>query len=200
MSQYNKSRHLFLMVLCVFFFLCAGRVDAQVSMGSEYVLQKGVVSSGGGTISSGTYSVYGAAGQSSPIGDNASSEFSMNTGFLDDSDLDGDGVLKDRDACPLENSTGFDADVDGCIDTLYGLANIVTTLADDVLSDKAKTSLVSKVEAAIRSSDSNKINTAVNQLNAFINEVNAQKGKKVRLEVSDLLIRYTENIIAFITL
>jgi PKD repeat protein len=93
-------------------------------------------------------------------------------------DSDGDGVPDTEDQCPSEDATGFDSDGDGCIDTTASLTQIITTLPDDVLSDETKNSLASKVENAQKSADKEKADTAINQLNAFINEIQAQRGKK----------------------
>jgi hypothetical protein len=116
--------------------------------------------------------------------------------FDPDNDVDGDGVCGNVDACPYEDSTGFDANSDGCIDRASGLIDIVNTLPDDILSDETKNSLVSKVDAAMKSIDKEKDEAAVNQLNAFINEIEAQRGKKVSDEAADMLIQYALNIIA----
>jgi parallel beta-helix repeat protein len=113
-----------------------------------------------------------------------------------DPDDDNDGVLDIDDTCPLEDATGFDADFDGCIDTTTGLAQIIETLPDDVLSNETKNSLVSKVENAQKSTDKDADNAAINQLNAFINEILAQKGKKISEDAADLLAAYAQNVIA----
>ncbi|MBU4480183.1 thrombospondin type 3 repeat-containing protein [Patescibacteria group bacterium] len=117
-------------------------------------------------------------------------------GDVCDSDDDNDGVSDKNDYCPFEDATGFDANLDGCIDTAVGLRTIIETLSDDVLSNKIKTSLISKVNNVLKSLDKEKAKTAINQLQAFINEVNAQKGKKISEEIADMLIAYANNIIA----
>lgn len=111
-------------------------------------------------------------------------------------DSDGDGIPDIDDLCPFEDATGFDADSDGCIDTLAGLSQVLETLPDEVLSTETKNSLVSKVDNAQKSADKEVINAAINQLEAFINEVEAQKGKKISEEVANMLIEYAQNIIA----
>jgi ABC-type transporter Mla subunit MlaD len=78
------------------------------------------------------------------------------------------------------------------VDTVSGLPQVLETLSG-VISPEIQNSLVSKVEAAAQSSDAEKINAAVNQLNAFINEVEAQRGKKISDEAADLLINYALN-------
>lgn len=111
-------------------------------------------------------------------------------------DSDGDGICADLDKCPSEDSTGFDADNDGCVDNPTGLVDVINTLPADVLSDQTKNSLASKVASAQSSMDAEKDQTAINQLEAFINEVNAQRGKKISEEAADILINYAQNIIA----
>jgi len=111
-------------------------------------------------------------------------------------DTDGDGVLDGPDQCKLEDATGLDADSNGCIDNVYDLADIINTLPDDVLSDETKNSLVVKVEAAENSIDKEKDQAAINQLSAFINEVDAKRGSKISDEVADMLIAFAQNIIA----
>ena len=110
-------------------------------------------------------------------------------------DSDKDGIPDELDNCPTQDSTGFDADNNGCIDTLNGLNQIILTLPNDVLSDETKNSLVSKVENAKKSADKDADNAAINQLNAFINEVKAQRGNKISEDVADTLINYAQNII-----
>jgi len=115
-----------------------------------------------------------------------------------DNDADGDGVCGDVDACPDEDATGYDADQNGCIDSVEGLVDIINTLPDEILSDETKNSLIPKVEAAKNSIDRDKDNAAIGQLGAFINEVNAQTGNKISAEAAAMLIAYAQNIIALI--
>ena len=115
-----------------------------------------------------------------------------------DPDTDGDTVEDGVDACPVEDATGFDADLDGCIDTPNGLAQIIETLPEDVLSDEVENSIASKVENAIKSVDKDANEAAIGQLEAFINQVEAQRGKKISEDAADLLVAYAQNIIASI--
>ncbi len=117
-------------------------------------------------------------------------------GDICDPDDDDDGVLDSDDSCPLEDATGFDADVDGCIDTPERLLLLINTLEDDVLSDEIENSLVSKIENALKSMDKDVDQAAIGKLNAFISEVEAQRGKKISNETADLLISYVENLIS----
>ena len=117
-----------------------------------------------------------------------------------DSDGDGDGVADSDDACPLENATGYDVDNDGCIDGFSGLKDIVDSLVTEgVIDDTLRTSILQKIANAERSADRENICAASNQLTAFINEVNAQRGGKVSDEAADEVIAYTESVIAYLT-
>jgi len=112
-----------------------------------------------------------------------------------DPDLDGDGVLNQYDQCPYEDATGFDADKNGCIDTIEGLTDVINTLPPDVLSDQIKNSLVSKVENALKSISKENDDAAINQLQAFISQIQAQSGKKISEEAAAMLIEYANNLI-----
>jgi hypothetical protein len=113
-----------------------------------------------------------------------------------DPDDDDDGIPDGGDLCPLEDATGFDADVDGCIDTHEGLLQIIDTYEDEDISDRIKNSLASKVENALKSLDKGRENAAIGQLEAFINQGEAQRGKKISDETADLLISYAVNLIS----
>lgn len=118
-------------------------------------------------------------------------------------DTDGDGVPDNfdgvADACPEENAEGFDADNDGCIDSFSGLANMLQVLVDEgVVSEQMQNSLMSKVANAEKSFDKDSICTAINQLNAFKNEVNAQTGKKISDDAANQLIEYTDSLVSYL--
>ena len=57
-------------------------------------------------------------------------------------------------------------------------------------------SLLAKLDAAQASLDRGNTSAAVNQLNAFINEVNAQAGKKIDAEHAGHLKMHAEHVIA----
>jgi hypothetical protein len=112
-------------------------------------------------------------------------------------DSDGDGIYDVNDSCPNEDATGFDANDDGCIDSLSGLGNIVATLVvEGVISPELENSLLSKVANAGKSATKENICAAVNELGAFMNQINAQRGKKIADGAADLLIDYTTNVIS----
>jgi hypothetical protein len=57
-------------------------------------------------------------------------------------------------------------------------------------------SLTQKLENAQKDLDKGKIDTAINKLQAFINEVQAQSGKHITTEAADLLIADAQWVIA----
>jgi hypothetical protein len=114
-----------------------------------------------------------------------------------DVDSDSDELLDCNDSCPSEDATGFDADQDGCIDTVGGLTDVVGVLEDEgVLDETVASPLISKVESAVKSADKDNICAAINQLEAFKKQVNAQRGKKISDEAADDLIAYADSVIA----
>lgn len=100
------------------------------------------------------------------------------------------------DACPLEDATGFDADEDGCIDSLGALPGVLGTLVSEgVIDPTMQNSLTTKLENAEQSVDKENICAAVNQLEAFQNQLEAQRGNKTSDESATLLTDYTNNLI-----
>jgi len=69
-----------------------------------------------------------------------------------------------------------------CIITRFNLQNI-------------ENSLISKIENAVKSLEKQNTTAALNKLQAFINEVKAQKGKKISDDTAELLIQYAEHVI-----
>jgi hypothetical protein len=113
-----------------------------------------------------------------------------------DSDDDNDGMVDAVDNCPFEDSKGFDADSDGCIDTMTGLTDIIETLVTEgVIDEQVQNSLTSKLDNASKSATKGNICAAVNQIKAFKNQIEAQRGKKVSDVAADLLIAYADNLI-----
>ncbi len=111
-------------------------------------------------------------------------------------DTDGDGIPDDEDSCPFEDATGFDVDGDGCIDSISGLISLVEVLvAEDFINEPIQNSLLSKIYNASKSIDKENIYAAVNQLQALINQVNAQRGKKISDDAVDQVIAYTQSVI-----
>ena len=96
------------------------------------------------------------------------------------------------DACPLENPNGLDANNDGCTDRTDDLAHTVQSLR---LPHGIENSLVRKAENAFAELNAGNTEEAINILRAFINQVEAQRGKKISEEDADMLIQYVLNII-----
>ena len=115
-------------------------------------------------------------------------------------DSDADSVLDGFDNCPLVNPLGLDADVDGCVDTPDRLLELLAELPPDQLADQIENSLVSKVENAMKSLEKDRENAAIEQLEAFINLVEAQSGKKISEEIAQMLILYAQNLIQQISM
>ena len=111
-------------------------------------------------------------------------------------DSDGDGIPDSLDSCPDEDSTGFDVNGDGCIDSVSGLTALVETLVEeDVIDEQMQNSVFPKIDNASQSADKENICAAVNQLGALINQVNAQRDKKMSPEAADQVIAYTQSVI-----
>lgn len=75
---------------------------------------------------------------------------------------------------------------------------LIGAVEDLNLSRGMENSLISKLEAVIKSLDRGRNNAAVNQLGAFINQVEAQSGKKLSDEEADGLIEAAQEVIASI--
>lgn len=73
--------------------------------------------------------------------------------------------------------------------------NLVNTVNGLNLDQGTASSLDAKLAAALSSLNSGDGKTAKNQLNAFINEINAQTGKKISTSEAGLLIPAVQNII-----
>ena len=75
--------------------------------------------------------------------------------------------------------------------------NVVATLVEEgVIDTQMENSLTSKVANAEKSSDKDNICPAINQLEAFKNQIEAQKGNNISDEAAELLIAYANNILA----
>lgn len=111
-------------------------------------------------------------------------------------DTDGDGLLDVDDLCPLEHPHGLDADVDGCIDTIERL--IIATRALNLRQGVAN-SLDAKLEnarKALEAQNAGDRQDAIQKLQAFINEVNAQRGGEITGEQADLLVAMAGNVVS----
>lgn len=107
-------------------------------------------------------------------------------------DSDGDGLRDDVDACPNQNPMGRDADGDGCTDSAAGLGNLVKTLP---MAAEMRAPLTAKVLAAQAAQQRGQRNAAINELSALLNQIRAQRGKKIPIATADLLDAYIRNVI-----
>jgi hypothetical protein len=73
---------------------------------------------------------------------------------------------------------------------------LISTVNGMHLPRGTTTSLDAKLTAALNSLNRGSMNSAVNQLNAFMNDVNAQSGKKITMDQAQTLISYANAIIA----
>jgi len=81
----------------------------------------------------------------------------------------------------------------------YRLEDLPATIERSNLDQGIEESLTSKVENAIASLEKGNEKAAINQLEAFTNEVEALKEKKISLEDAKMLTEYVENVIAQIS-
>lgn len=71
----------------------------------------------------------------------------------------------------------------------------INQLPPDALADELTNSLITKVRNAEKQDTKENICAAVNILEAFQNEVEAQRGKKIDDATATLLINYADNLI-----
>jgi probable HAF family extracellular repeat protein len=118
-------------------------------------------------------------------------------------DQDGDGVLDSSDNCPsVANPDQQDLDGDGLGDACDSSVNVTTAvqqLMTLVLSyglDRGLThALNAKLAAALASSQRGSFKATANQLGAFLNQVNAQRGKKLTVAQGDELVGIADAIV-----
>jgi hypothetical protein len=119
-------------------------------------------------------------------------------GYIDEDDMDNDSIEGCADYCPDEDSSGLDADSDGCIDSFSGLTDMLQALfAEGLIHSRLENSLTKQVINAQEKANKDNICAAVNKLeNALIGEVNAQTGKKISPDAGALISEYVNNLIA----
>src|SRR3989344_9418992 len=116
--------------------------------------------------------------------------------FCELEDNDDDGVIDINDLCPLDSSENLDANLDGCKDTLDVLINTTQGMN---LQQGISSSLLAKLEGAqsvLNSGNPNSHQTAINKINSFKNEVEAQRGQFITNGQANLLIAMANNVIA----
>lgn len=112
-------------------------------------------------------------------------------------DSDGDGVIDENDACPAEDSSGYDSDNDGCIDSIDTLVTLLNSLEEsgDVSRQMIKP-LSMKLHNAMKLISKDEICDAIDLMISFSNQVNAQNDKAVSITAALTLLSLNESIIA----
>ena len=110
-------------------------------------------------------------------------------------DSDGDGVLDVSDVCPTAPTEGFDADGDGCRDTLPGFSAYVNGLEN--LSTSVRNNILRKTAAATSLiCDDGNIQGGLKKLESLVKYIGTHSGKNgTSAEVADVLEVYVENLI-----
>jgi len=96
------------------------------------------------------------------------------------------------DGCPSQNAAGLDANNDGCIDNTGNFSASVENLN---LPKGTETALLSKIGSVDKALMKGNESAALSQLEALINFLNAQSGKKIFNKDADFLVRYAKSII-----
>lgn len=122
-----------------------------------------------------------------------------------DTDDDNDGVPDEGDACPYEVPYGSDMDRDGCLDRLLIIAGFIDDMAvphpnkafnhDEGIHHGIAEALKNKIISAQESFDAGNIDDALGTLGAFINHLEAQRGKHVSEEDADWLMSVANDFI-----
>ena len=87
-------------------------------------------------------------------------------------------------------------EIDPEVEEIIGdIEDLIQDLLDMDIHHGIKNSLVKKLENAIKSLEKGNYEAALGKLNAFINECEAQRGKKLTEEQADYLIEQAEAII-----
>ena len=83
-------------------------------------------------------------------------------------------------------------------EAIQRLVELVEEIIIFKLPDGIETELISVLNAAIKQIEERNDKTALNQLNAFINKVEAQRGKKIIEEQADILVGLAQSLIEVI--
>jgi YVTN family beta-propeller protein len=116
-------------------------------------------------------------------------------GLTDEDDSDGDGILICQDKCPNENSSMFDADSNGCIDSLVGSIMLVNSLqVQGALDPQMATVIRTKINNATAQHEKGNAVSASNIMAAAAHFVSAKSGKEFSAATGDLLVHYLNNV------
>jgi len=86
----------------------------------------------------------------------------------------------------------MDADGDGVSDSVYDLSDLVCSLG---LHSGTENSLLASADAAVSSAERDSLESAANQVEAFVSKVEAQLGKKIDEDTALMLVDFAGNVI-----
>jgi hypothetical protein len=111
-------------------------------------------------------------------------------------DADSDDICQFVDVCPAEDATGFDADSNGCIDSIDGIPEFLNKLVEGTIIEATlRDKLLSRLATASATLDRDNICAAVNQFESLKNQITGLTGTKISVEAADLVIAYIDNVI-----
>ena len=111
------------------------------------------------------------------------------------SDSDGDGVPDVDDNCPLEDSTGADANADGCIDNIDDFSTVIEGVNID---SKTEEKILKQADRVIMFFDEGKIEQGIRELGRTNKTIEKSLDKEeISLEEAYMLIDFDENIISW---
>jgi hypothetical protein len=111
-----------------------------------------------------------------------------------DTDDDNDGMLDAADSCPLAPSDGFDADSDGCPDTLPGFLAYLTGL-EDVRDSFGRNVLRWATRATSLLCDDGDTRAGVQRLNRLAAYTQRHSAKQISVDTAAVLESYVDNLI-----
>lgn len=102
---------------------------------------------------------------------------------LDDEDISGQNTISNSgSAYFFRNTAGNPCDA---FDACQAIDALIQAISSSNIPGGIKNSLISKLQSAKSSFQNGQYNAAINKLNAFINEVQAQSGKKIPVELAN---------------
>lgn len=113
-------------------------------------------------------------------------------GDVCDGDSDNDGVGDAHDRCPLASPLGYDADADGCRDTLPGFLQAVSDLA---LAPGAESNLLHRGEDAVHLlCDVGNVGATEQKLSEIERAVTGPSARRLEPDDASTLAAYVENL------